>query len=229
MVSRDCDFIPAEYHEQRRARGLVRKRIASVGCLIGIMLIWFGANEYRLKSAEAMMRDVEAQKAQVESTKARKAQMEQARGVLLNIEQLLHELAGGRSLVAMFGELSRRVPDSIVLTGCRVYEPTLADYSVEVDQNGAETSRSRTRSPAMSRREAQSPHVVEPESVRRGLTIYGVARSIPDIIDFAAALDDSPAFYEVEMDVREPALYAGKPAQRFRLTCQIAQQTETAQ
>ncbi|MCB9858093.1 MAG: hypothetical protein H6818_20605 [Phycisphaerales bacterium] len=223
MVSRDCDFIPAEYHEQRQVRGVVRQRVFGIVGMIGIMVVWLGAHYFRVSSAEAMMVEIAEQKAQVESVAARKAEMEQAKTVLSNIRELMQTLAGGRSLVTVFGELSHRVPDSIVLTGCQLYEPSLSDFATEVVGGSAVGLMVGRRGAERDlRRGASAPEVVDVESMRRGLTLYGVARSIPDIIDFAAALDKSPAFFEVDMDVREPTMFAGRPARRFRMTCRIA-------
>lgn len=223
MVSRDCDFIPAEYHEQRQVRGVVRQRVAGVVGLIAIMLVWIGAHYYRVSSAEAMMVDIVAQKAQIESVAVKKSEMEQAKTVLSNLRELMQALAGGRSLVSVFGELSHRIPDSIVLTGIQLYEPSLSDFATEQDGGGvAGMMIGRQGATRVARGVGSSPSIVDVESMRRGLTLYGVARSIPDIIDFAAALDKSAAFFEVDMDVRETAMFAGRPARRFRMTCRIA-------
>lgn len=226
MVARDCDFIPAEYHERRRVRTMIRQRVGGCVGLVAIMLVWLGAHHYRLKSAEAMMADVGAQKAQMESLAARKAEMERARSVLTNLQDLMVELGGRRSLVAVFGELSRRIPDSIVLTGCQLYEPSLSDYAIDTDRSNGQDSAASRRNAAFNMGGQTSPRIVEPDSMRRGLTLYGVAWSIPDITDFAASLDKSPAFYEVDMDVRDPVVFAGQPVQQFRMTCRIAQQSE---
>ncbi|HPF39448.1 MAG TPA: PilN domain-containing protein [Phycisphaerae bacterium] len=225
MVSRDCDFIPAEYHERRRVRGMVRQRVASIVGIFSIMLVWVGAHYYQISSAEAMMQDVAAQKAQMESLATRKAEMEQARTALTNLQDLMRELAGERSLVSVFGELSQRIPDSIVLTGIQMYEPSMSEYAVETGKQSAMAQAPVSRrNPRATRTEPMAPTLTEIESMRRGLTLYGVARSIPDIIDFAAALDKSPAFFEVDMDVREPTMYAGRAARRFRMTCRMAQE-----
>lgn len=229
-MTRDCDFIPAEYHEQRRVRGTVRQRVAGAIGLAGIMLVWFGAHHYRIESAEAMMQDIVAQKKQMDSLAAKKSEMEQARLVLSNLQELMQQLAGGRSLVAVFGELSRRIPDSIVLTGCHLYEPSLSDYTADAERAAEHsTIQSRGRGSRRTRALSPAPNVVASEDLRRGLTLEGVARSIPDVIDFAAALDKSPAFYDVDMDIQEPAMFAGRPAQRFRMTCRIARQAEPPQ
>lgn len=229
MVSEDCDFIPAVYHEQRNVRRLLRKHVSGVVVLFAICLIWFGSHRHRIKSAEAFMADIELQKAELDVVAARKSEMERARAVLKNLQDLMDELAGSRSLVTVFGELSRRIPDSIVLTGCHLYEPSLSEYSVNVENNGSTVAGIgfSPKRPGIAFQSA-SPEVVEVDSMRRGLTLVGVARSVPDIIDFAASLDKSPAFYEVDMDVREATLYAGRPAHRFRMTCQIAQGSERA-
>ncbi len=227
MVSDDCDFIPAVYHEQRQVRRLLRKHVAGVVVVFAISLIWFGSHQHRIKSAEAVIADIALQKAELDVVAARKSEMERARAVLKNLQDLMGELAGSRSLVTVFGELSRRIPDSIVLTGCHLYEPSLSEYSVDVENNGStDTGIGFSRARSGSGLQSASPEVVEVDSMRRGLTLIGVARSVPDIIDFAASLDKSPAFYEVDMDVREATLYAGLPAHRFRMTCQIAQELE---
>jgi Tfp pilus assembly protein PilN len=225
----DCDFIPAEYHEQRRVQGLVRKHVASVLVVFAIWMVWVGAHRHRIQTAEAIMADISAQKSEFDVVAARKSEMERARGILKNLQDLMRELAGSRSLVTVFGELSRRIPDSIVLTECHLFEPSLSEYSVDAEGNGSMDVKGGFSQGRLVRQNREtSPEVVEVDVMRRGLTLVGVARTIPDVIDFAAALDKSQAFYEVDMDVRETTMYAGLPAHRFRMTCRIAQELERA-
>jgi hypothetical protein len=57
--------------------------------------------------------------------------------------------------------------------------------------------------------------------MRSKLKLSGIAATLPDIIQFAAALEQSPLFDRVNMRVGEPAVWAGHPAERFELTCEL--------
>jgi len=206
---------------------MVRRRAVGLVALFAIMAVWIGANENRLDTAQAMMDDIGAQKSEIENVASHKVEMERARAALSDLQILLSELTGRRSLVIVFGEISRRIPEDIVLTGCRFYEPTLCDHGLSESETAPNDQRPNTASPRHTNR-ASASRRADAEPLRHGLTLVGVGLSIPDIIDFAAALDKSPLFVRVNMDVKEAIVYAGRPARRFELTCRIVRQEEEA-
>jgi len=220
----DCDFIPNEYRERQRVRRMVRHRAIAMASLFGVMIVWFLSNHYRLSSAQAMMTDVAAQKSELERVAAIRQDMEQARSVLQNLRQLLGELSGHRSLVPVFADLSRRIPDSIVLTACRLYEPAICEYAIPESEVGA--VREGREALIRSRARAANAPKIDAGTMYRGLELIGVARTIPDIIEFNAALDRSPLFFHVTMEVKDPVIHLGQPARRFEIRCRLTPQRE---
>lgn len=220
----DCDFIPIEYRERQRVRRMVRHRVIALVSLFGAMAVCFAANQYQLSSAQAMIAEVREQKSEIERVADRRREMEQARVVLKNLRQLLDQLSGHRSLVPVFSDLSGRIPDSIVLTSCVLYEPTLSDFAVP-RINAGDADQARRAALTRSHSIASDPNG-DAELKYRGLKLTGVARTVPDIIEFVTELDRSPLFFQVNMDVKEAVIHLGQPARRFELRCRLMRQTE---
>ena len=170
------------------------------------------------------MSEIHGQKSQIESVAARKLEMEQARTVLENLRNLLDELSGRRSLMPVFGDLSRRMPESIVLTSCQLYEPIFSDYSVIDLDSGMDPDSPAALANTLASAARDTAQDVVPE--HRGLKLVGVASTIPDIINLAAELDRSPLFFQVDMEIKEPTVYLGQPARRFEVRCRLMPQRE---
>ncbi len=64
------------------------------------------------------------------------------------------------------------------------------------------------------------PPAEEPELDR--ITMVGMAREMPEIIEFAAALENSRLFDRVQMEMKGPATWGGHSGQKFEIRCDLA-------
>jgi len=211
----DCDFIPSRYHDARRMRNMVQRRVVGVVALVAVMAIWFYTNQSRIVRAEAMMDDAEAQQLQVANVAAYKLQLLQQRSGLNDLQDMLSTLSGDRDLVLIVAELSRRVPTTIVLTKCDVMVPSIYQYGIETDPKGADN-----KIPLKNKVLLQSTGLFDDESAAT-MVLQGIGAGDSEIIDFAADLDRSPLFFKVKFDVLEDVVLEGRPGKTFRLTCRL--------
>lgn len=215
----ECDFIPDHYREERAFRRSIRVRVSGFGVILSIMVLWCVAHGHRLAGAEAMQSEISLQLDQVETNAAKKRAMDSQLAELRSRQRLIEKLSGRASLVLVFSELSRRQPEMVVLTDVSVDCSSLAAYT---EQTAA--------SPVSGIPPSVQPGGVklevsqEPPTMQARLKLSGIAVSLPDIIQFAAALEKSPLFDRVTMKVNDSTVWAGRSAERFELTCELAPQ-----
>jgi Tfp pilus assembly protein PilN len=239
----DCDFIPTQYREAGALRKALKLRASCVGMLIAIMALWVVANHHRLSSAQAMVAEVERQEQQVRIHLAEKQRMEAERAVLESHQRLIEQLEAGIDLAVVFSDISRRMPDTVVLTAMTANCPALARYATEEAGDMAAQGRGQATGPRPSLQADRQPSaapspVPTPQSVVAQppstvtheaadvdrITLIGIAREIPDVIAFAAALEGSRLFNRVQMEMKEPVVWAGRKAQQFEIRGDLARQ-----
>lgn len=218
-------------------RRAIRLRASCIGVMIAIMLIWVLSHRHRLASVEAMMVDVAGQEQQVTLHLAKKAQMEAERQKLSDRQRLIEKLGEGVDLVVVLGDVSRLMPETVVLTELSARCLTLDRYVIVEEQEfirpepesrprgGPETARPsgpRGLEPAAPVPPAIGPRREEADVDR--VTLLGVAREIPEVITFAAALESSSLFTRVQMEMKDPILWNGRRVQRFEIRCDLARQ-----
>ena len=211
----DCDFIPSRYHDARRIRRMLQRRVVGVIVLLAVMAVWFYTNQSRIARADAMMDDAEAQQLQVANVAAYKLQLLQQRSGLNDLQKMLNTLTGDRDLVLIISELSRRVPETIVLTKCDVTVPSIYRFGIETDPKDADKT-----VPIANKTLLQSAGLFGDESAAT-MVLEGIGAGDSAIIDFAADLDRSPLFFKVKFDVLEDVVFEQRPGKTFSLTCRL--------
>ncbi len=219
---KDCDFIPAKYHEAKTMRHAVKRRASCFGILLIIMAVWIIAHQHRISTAEAMLPELEGQQEQIEIHLARKQVMESQRAALRDHKRLLGELKSSVSIELAMCEIGRRLPETVVLTEIRLSSPSLARFSPENEEpEDQSSSRGGRRKPKTS-----------VAQLRRGaslalplMSIKGIAVANPDVAVFVANLESSLLFDRVNLkEAKKPIVWAGYKAQQFELTCEVVAQ-----
>ncbi len=211
----NCDFIPDSYHQARILRRALRLRVSCVGALIAIMALWVVVHRQQLRVVEAMRADVRRQHEQISIHLAKKQQMETERERLRGRQRLIDHLAQNVSLEVLLSDISRRMPETVVLTDLSARCSSLCRHALE-EGTSAVTRGVSPPGEAASRREAR------PAIDRVILT--GIAREIPEVIEFAAALERSPLFGRVQMQMDDLKVWTGYEVQGFELVCDLATQ-----
>jgi len=218
---KDCDFIPAEYHATRAMRAAVRLRIGCVSALMAIMVVWVAAHQHRISTVKAMMPEIARQQEQLALDSAKKAAMEVERERLKDRRELLAQLEAEVSFVPVFSEISRRMPDTIVLIELSAACPSVARFAVEEQSPGRPAEPAATG--AKSAPAAPSPTPAD-QDFTATLSMKGIAVDDADVARFAAALEDSPLFGRIQPEAKGPTVWGGRRAQLFELTCELVRQ-----
>lgn len=216
----DCDFIPADFHESQSMHHAVRRRISLIAALLVLMGVWVAVHQRELASAEAVMIELSHQKKQLEIDLARKQAMEARRAVLEEHRRLLRDLGASGSAVVVFSDLSRRLPETVVLTRLQWYFPSVAAFAQPRGPESADPKPEETR--AKEAAGAETP----PDLFGAGgrVLLSGIAAETSDVIQCAAQLERSPLVDHVEMQLDGPVVWSGRRAQGFRLTCLLNKQ-----
>lgn len=213
---KDCDFIPSEYHERRRLRAAMKLRASCIGAMFILMLLWLVSHQHRLASAEAMLQEVDQQRQQVQIHAQKQEALKHRWDQLHDQRRLIDTLSQRTKLVLVFADLSRRLPDRILLTKLDLDCSRLSRFVIteprdDEDVSGAHPINSVTE--------------FDPSEEFRDLTprikMTGLARSQIDVISFASALESSPLFEQIEMTNRKIANWGGRRAELFDLTCTL--------
>lgn len=219
----DCDFIPEQYHQRRALTQAIRLRAWCLAALLAMMGLWFVSHRHELASVQVMMVDVGRQHEQVGIHLAKKQTMEAEQARLRDRQWLIEHLDSDAKLDVVFSDISRRMPDTVVLIGVSVHCPSLSRYAfTEEPAPGAAGSRLPVGKGASQRGDkAETPAVDQ-------ITMTGIARDIPEIIEFAASLEQSSLFSRVRREMKkEKATWAGRRVQEFTLTCDLTEQVGT--
>jgi len=191
-----------------------------VGTLIAMMFVWVAAHRHEIASAQAMLTDVARQDEQIRIHAEKKAVLEAERAHLLERERLVEELSSPTQLAFIFSDMSKRVPDTVVLTKLQVYSPGLTRYAALSDP-AVTALPSGAAAPARKIEESRPMSAVQTSPQ---LQIVGIARSPRDVIAFAAALETSPLFDRVQILTQKPAAWSGRQAEMFEITCDLLEQ-----
>jgi hypothetical protein len=218
---KDCDFIPADYHATRTMRAAIRLRAGCVSAMVAIMVLWVAAHHHRLSTVKAMMPEITRQQEQLSMDSAKKASMELERERLKDRRRLLTELEAGVSLVPVLSEISRRMPETIVLIELSASSPSVSRFSVEEQAPGKPQEPS-----APGAKPATPTPPQEDQDLTATLTMMGIAVDNADVARFAAALEGSPLFDRIQPEAKGSTVWSGRRAQLFELTCGLVRQQE---
>jgi len=189
-----------------------------------MMIVWIVAHQHELSAAQAMINDIARQDEQLQVHAARKATMEEERARLEEHDKLVEQLSCRTHLAVVLGDLSRRLPETTMLTTLNIASPGLMRFASSHD--APQLARDGTASIAPPR---TAPAIVVPvslEAARPQLTLAGIARSAQDVIRFAALLESSPLFDRVQIQSQGAAEWAGRRVEKFEITCDLLEQGE---
>jgi len=203
---------------------MIRIRCAGIGALVVVMGIWIGVNRKMISSARAMMPEIESQQRQIDIHISRTKQLMADRATLDARHAFLEQLQQRISLVPVLADISDRMPENVLLTQLlrnpellgKEEEPQGTAIAVDVKGVKPNTPIDVTR--------ARAPDSNALSGQPSFITIRGVARSVPDILEFAAALERSKLLDRVEMQIGQPGIWAGKQVQKFEVTCGLVPQ-----
>lgn len=218
----DCDFIPATYHQERSLRGAILLRASMLGTLVAIMAIWLVAHHHQVSSAQAMLSEVTSQHEQIALHQAKRAAMEQEESRLRARQDLLQRFEERPRLVVVLGEISRLLPEAVVMTDISVDGAGLGRYTHKPTAPLSKDGGTPSRGPSP---QADSAAFPAPSPVdRASLRLTGVAPAAQEVLRFAAALEGCPLLRRVQLAAQEPAEWNGRRAERFEITCELAEQ-----
>lgn len=216
----ECDFIPARYHEERSLRRSIRMRASGIGVMLFIMVLWGVVHQRRLAGAEAMLQEVSQQRHQVELNAAKKGMMDSQLTTLRNRRRLIENLADRVHMVPVFSDLSRRQPESVVLTSLTIHCSSIAAFDGE-EMKDQRTSKIAKTGP---NRDQKTEKGLVSSPSKSTLILSGIAVSLPKITQFAATLEESPLFDGVSLSVKDPTVWAGHRAESFEMRCELIPQ-----
>lgn len=191
-----------------------------------MMIVWIVAHHHELSTAQAMIDDIARQDDQLRVHAARKAALEVERARLEEHDRLVAQLSRRTHMAVVLADLSRRLPESMMLTTVRIVSPGLVRYVLPPDPQPSIGERSAAAAPRSAAPAAAT--AVPPETTRPQLEMTGVARSAPDVIRFAAQLEGSPLFDRVQIQSQGAAQWAGRRVEKFEITCDLFEPREAA-
>ena len=207
----DCDFIPRDHLEQIKLRRAVKHRAWLIGVMVMMMATWVAMHQRELATASAMMQDVSRQQDQMDALLAKKAEMDAERGRLEARQRLVDALEDRASLVVVFGDVSRRLPDTVVLIELKLEARSIAICAKPTTTQKVETmiveSGVKSQSPSSPR-----------------LTIEAIAKDAPESARCVALLEQSPLLARVQMEARGAVIWGGKRSEKFVVTCDLVSQ-----
>ena len=208
----DCDFIPMTYHEQRSVKGAMRHRTACVLAMIGVMIVWIVAHHYQLKSASAILKTVEEQKSELGLVATKRAELELERERLSEHQGLIDQLSDQADLMIVLSDLSRCMPENVMLTEMSLNATFMTQYLV----NPGEATLI-----APGGTEQAEKVIPAPPTPIETLKITGVAVAPTDVFEFATQVEKSGLFDHVYAEVLDAKDWGGRRPHRFELTCDI--------
>lgn len=222
------DFIPFEHHEAGRRRRMIRMRCAGIAALVVVMGIWIGVNRTMIASARAIMPEINLLQKQIEIHRGRVEELSANRAMLDARRAFLDQLQQRINLVPILADISERMPESVLLTRFS-FNPDL----IGANEDEQRARRSHTDSKPLDSKSAEASGGQQNSTDLRAasggsfVTIHGVARTVPDVLSFAEALERSKLLNRVEMQIGEPGTWAGKRVQQFVATCALVPQTRS--
>jgi Tfp pilus assembly protein PilN len=174
-----------------------------------------------------MLPEITSQQQQIDIHISRTKQLMADRATLDSRRAFLDHLQQRISLVPVLADISDRMPENVLLTQfSRSPELLGKEEEAQTGASAADLKGARPNTPI----EVSRGHV--PDSTLLSsqppfVTIRGVARAVPDILEFAAALERSKLLDRVEMQIGQPGTWAGKQVQQFEVTCALVPQTRS--
>lgn len=222
----DCDFIPANYRDAQSLRGAIKLRGSLIGTMLVFMVIWVVAHQRQLQQANAMLANVTSESEQVAAHLEKKYAMQREREQLEQQQLLIHELGNRASAVVVLADVTRRMPDSVLLIGLKLNSPRFGDQTVAsqtAEKADAPTAQTAIPPATPTPGAAKAPEIAF-ESEETTLVMTGLAIQTTDIIRFAAELERSPLMERVQMNLKGVAEWGGRVGQQFELVCQLRAQ-----
>lgn len=217
----DFDFIPPDFHQAGEVRRATKSRASCVGVLICMMVLWVVVNSHRVSQAEGMLIEVAQQDKQITMNMTKKGHMTQQREVLRDRQRRVDQLSTRTKLVVVLSDISRCLPETVILTDLSVHSPSIREYAPSED------TETRPRSTSNSRRrqtKGAARSFGETTSGRARIIMEGIATEAPEVIEYAAELERSSLFDKVQVNIVGETKWAALVAQRFELTCELVQQ-----
>jgi len=209
----DCNFIPKAYHDKRVVRRAVRRRSACAGIMFLMMIVWVGAHEHQVGVAEAMLADVTAQKQQLGLMVTERSHMEEEQARLRDQVELIEKLSNRAGLIVVLSDLSRCVPESVLITECSIKASVLDPYLAEVELP-ATAAKGRDARDVLA-----APGVPVPGE---RLLVRGIALSSGAIIEFARNVDKSGLFANEYTETSDAVIWGDRRAEySFEMTCDL--------
>lgn len=203
---------------------MLRMRVSFISVMVVIMIIWITAHHHQVASAEAMLADVRTQRDQVEELLIKKSEMEKERAALATRRRLMDCLEDDVNTVVLMSELSRSMPQTVILTRLILTAPGVAQFGVSEStpkEKDAVAKAAVSGTPGAPAHEVPQPVAY----VGPKLEMFGVASEASEVIKFAAALERSTLVSRVSMQVKGPADWAGRRVEQFEMTCELVEQT----
>jgi hypothetical protein len=219
----DCDFIPDDYHQARLHRRAIKLRVTLVSAMIVIMTLWIVANQHQLSGAEAMLTEIGDQREQINQHLAKRDAMEVEMNRLRDHQRLLDQFESHASLVVLLCDVSRRLPETVILTKISFRCPSLNRFGkVTSSDKSAPPAQGAVRSsvakPEKSDEVDAMPNVAE-------IKMTAFANEVSEAIKCAAELERSPLVARVQMELRGESIWAGRRGQQFDLTCDLREES----
>jgi Tfp pilus assembly protein PilN len=213
----DCDFIPYTYRERSSQRGAMKLRASLVGAMVALMVLWMTAHNRELATAEAMLTDARQQLTQVDILLTRKGAMEARRERLARLERLVSELRSPASPVVIMSDLSRRMPESVILTDLSIESASVRRFVHRPPSDKKGT-------PVTGATEVEAAPLADGTR----LVVRGLALDTSDAIRFSASLEASPLFADVQMTLRGSGEWGGRQGEAFELSCALPRHVRSA-
>lgn len=227
MLTR-IDFIPIEHHEAGRRRRMIQLRCAGIGALVVVMCVWIGVNRRMISSARAMMPEIDQLQRQIDIHRGRVEEMSAKRATLDGRRMFLDQLHQRISLVPILADISDRMPESVLLTKLSFNPELLAKDDDDVRKQ-LPAPESKPHAPMSPDVNGKTQNAAEPPPAASVsiVTISGVAKTVPDILTFAEALERSKLLNRVEMQIGDLGTWGGKRVQQFVVTCALVPQARS--
>lgn len=190
-----------------------------------LMIVWIAAHEHQVSTAKALLTEVSQQHEQLKVHATKKAVLEAERLRLSEYEDLIRTLADRGSLVVVLSDLSKKMPESVMLTRLSMNLPSVCVFAKASEQSKSEEV---VASDPTGHLVLPSPKpTAQSMSVTPILRVEGIAISVQDVLQFAADLERSPLFGRVQVETKGDEGWSGHRGQGFQITCELRPQEKT--
>ena len=198
---KEVDFVPAWYRAVQRRRRDLAVRISSLCVLVAAMAVWSVRNLAVVHAAET---DLAAVRESYDLQSAPLARIEELREKMQDLQErqtLLSCVRGGARVDQILAELTRLMPQALVLADVGIVQPD------------------RTQAPLAS--DAANTNTGDSVSELGRVEIMGFAGSSAEVGSFHTALVESPCFEDVQMSYCRPAVHRNRKGREFLLTARL--------